>query len=232
MVNNRNIYNLPETRYNYTTYEVISMLTEKQLKIFGLLGKNTFKDHTFKELKASSKEKSHSVLQNAIKRFLKEELITERKIGTSKLYTINHDNEKVHNYLGLHNQDTLSKPVQTSIKHVREALDKEEAFYSLVIFGSYAEESFTKKSDLDLAVFIPDETQKKKIEIALNSASNKTLVDIDYHVITVGELQEMLKADYENLGKQIARKNLPIYNLSIFYRLIIRGIQNGFNPLS
>jgi predicted nucleotidyltransferase len=208
------------------------MLTEKQLKIFGLLGKNTFKEYTFKELKASSKEKSHSLLQNAIRKFLKEELITERKIGNSKLYTINHNNEKVHNYLGLHNQESLSKPVQTSIKYVREALDKEEIFYSLIIFGSYADRTFTKKSDLDLAVFIPNEIKNKRIEIALNSASNKTLIEIDYHVITVKELEEMLKADYENLGKQIARKNLPIYNISIFYKLIIKGIKNGFNPLS
>jgi predicted nucleotidyltransferase len=208
------------------------MLTEKQLKIFGLLGKNTFKEYTFKELKASSKEKSHSLLQNAIRKFLKEELITERKIGNSKLYTINHNNEKVHNYLGLHNQESLSKPVQTSIKYVREALDKEEIFYSLIIFGSYADRTFTKKSDLDLAVFIPNEIKNKRIEIALNSASNKTLIEIDYHVITVKELEEMLKADYENLGKQIARKNIPIYNISIFYKLIIKGIKNGFNPLS
>jgi len=206
------------------------MLTTKQLKIFGLFGKNTFKEHTFKELKASSKEKSHSVLQNAISRFLKEELIAERKVGTSKLYKINHNNDKVHDYLRLNNQDQLSKAVKTSIRYVKESLDKEESFYALVIFGSYADQTFTKKSDLDLAVFISD--KKNKIEIALHSASNKTIIDIDYHIITELEFQEMLKADYENLGKQIARKNLPIYNPSIFYKLIIKGIENGYNPLS
>ncbi len=215
---------VPKRRYN--------MLTKKQLKIFGLFGKNTFKEYTFKELKESSKEKSHSVLQNAISKFRKEELITERKIGTSKLYKINHNNNKAHDYLRINNQDKISKAVKSCIKHIKWALDKEEQFYALVIFGSYANESFTEKSDLDLAIFIKDKTEKNKIKIALNSASNKTIIDIDPHIITESEFQEMLKADYENLGKEIAKTNLPIYNPTIFYNLIMRGIKNGFNSLS
>jgi len=38
----------------------------------------------------------------------------------------------------------------------------------------------------------------------------------------------MLKADNENLGKQIARKHLAIYNSNIFYSLLKKGIKDGF----
>ena len=69
-------------------------------------------------------------------------------------------------------------------------------------------------------------------KLCLNSASNKTLIEIDFHILTSREFQEMLKADYENLGKQIVKKNLPVYNPSIFYRLVINGIENSFNSLS
>lgn len=229
---NSKIYIIPIIRYNHTLFEVIKMLTAKQLRIFGLFSKNTFREYTFKELKSSSKEKSHSLLQNAIGRFLKEELITERKLGTSKLYLVNHKNCKVHHYLGLNSQEELPKPAMASIMHVKEEMDKAGPFYALAVFGSYADGSFTKSSDLDLAVFIPDKKKKMAVEAALNSASNKTIIGIDYHVITEAEFLEMLRADYENLGKQIARKNLPVYNPSIFYRLILRGIENGFSHLS
>jgi len=215
---------IPKMRYK--------MITKKQLKIFGLFGKNTFKEYTFKELKELSKEKSNSILQNAISEFLKEELIIERKIGTSKLYKINHENNKVHDYLKIYNQEKMTKVIRNDIKLIKEAINKEEQFYALVIFGSHARKNSSEKSDLDIAIFIKDKTEKNKIKIALNSASNKTILDIDPHIITESEFQEMLKADYENLGKEIAKTNLPIYNSTIFYNLIIRGLKNGFNPLS
>jgi predicted nucleotidyltransferase len=196
------------------------MLTTKQLRIFGFFGKNTFKEYTFKEIKCISKEKSNSLIQNAIKKFIEEELVIERKIGNSKLYKINHNNNKVYYYLGLHAYDKIPKAVKNSIKYVKEAIDREKIFYSLVIFGSYADKVYTGKSDLDIAVFIENEKTRKIVEIALNSASNKTALKIDYHIITETEMQEMLKADYENLGKQIASKNLPVYNPSIFYNMI------------
>ena len=44
----------------------------------------------------------------------------------------------------------------------------------------------------------------------------------------VVEFLEMLMVDEENLGKQIARKHLSIYNPHIFYSLLKKGIKNGF----
>ncbi len=202
------------------------MLTKKQLNIFGLFGKNIFKELTFKELKTLSKEKSNSLIQNAIKEFLKEDLITQRNIGNNKLYKIIH-NSKTHNYLELYNQEILPKNVIKSINIIKQAIDKKELFYSLVIFGSYADKTNKKDSDLDIAIF----TNNKKLKPQLNSASNKTPLEIDYHIITEDEFSKMLKADYENLAKQIISKNIPIYNTSTFYKMIIKNTSNGFKNL-
>lgn len=207
------------------------MLTEKQLKIFGIFGKNIFKEITFKELKDLCGEKSNSVIQNAIKKFLKENLITVKKVGTSKLYLINYKNDKAFLYLELYNTSYLSKEVTNSIIEVKKALNKENFFYSLVIFGSYADNSNNKKSDLDIAVFISSKSQKTKAEIALNSASNKTILNLDYHIILVEEFKEMLFSEHDNLGKEIARKNFPIFNASNFYRITISVLRNDFNYL-
>ncbi len=206
------------------------MLTKKQLKIFNIFTRNIFQEYSFKEIKTGSKEKSNSVLQNAIKTFLDENLVSERKIGTSKLYKINHDNDKVFDYLNISITENLPKLVKRSLFIVKNELDKYLFFYSLVIFGSYVNKSNKEKSDLDIAIF----TQKneKNVKIAMNSAQNKSLIDLDFHPITDKDFLEMLKVDHENLGKEIARKNLPVCNGRIFYKLVLRGIKNGFKVVS
>jgi len=204
------------------------MLTAKQLRILNFFGKNLFREYSFKELKKSSKEKSNSVLQNAIKQFLKEELIIERKIGTSKLYMVNHENDKFYSYFDIIIKESLPAAVKKSIDVIKQELNNHTYFYSIVVFGSYATSKQKEASDLDVAVFFEKEAQKKAIQAALGSAGDKTLLELDGHAITRGEFLEMLKADYANLGKEIARNHLVIHNPCIFYALLKEGIKNGF----
>jgi predicted nucleotidyltransferase len=206
------------------------MITKKQLKIFSIFLKNEFREYTYKEIKELSKEKSNSIIQNAIKSFLKENLIIERKLGTSKLYLINHNNNKVYSYFETYINENLSNEVRYTLELLEEGLNKNTGsfFYSVVIFGSYASREETKKSDLDIAVFIQDEEKKKMIENVLHSLNTKSILKVDGHAITQKEFLEMLKNNQENLGKQIARKHLIVYNPQIFYSLIKEGIKNGF----
>jgi predicted nucleotidyltransferase len=204
------------------------MLTRKQIKILNIFAGSEFKEFSFKELKELCRENSTSIIQNAIKAFLKEGLIKERKIGTSKLYSLNHENDKVYTYLELFIKEKLPKQVKYSLQLIKESIDKHTCFYSLVVFGSYASGKQSKTSDLDVAVFIDKEKDKKRMEASLKSAGLKSFLKIDGHVITNKEFLEMLKIESENLGKQIARKHLIIYNPLIFYSLLKEGIKNGF----
>ena len=204
------------------------MLTKKQLKILNIFQNNNFKELTWKQVKELSKEKSSSVIQDAIKAFLTEELITEEKIGTSKLYAVNHKNNKVYTYFETYNKESLPKQVLRSIKELEDSLDKHTPFYSIVIFGSYAAGEQKKDSDLDLAIFIEQEDKRKIVEAVFKSMETKSFIKIDGHVITKDEFLEMLKVDYENLGKEIARKHLIIHNPVIFYSLIKEGVKHGF----
>ena len=204
------------------------MLTKKQLSIFGAFLGNIFIEYSHKELKSLSREKSNNAFHIAIQEFKKENLMKERKIGTSKLYTLNTENEFVYHYLSIVAQSKLPKQAYEEIKLLKRELEKYDLFYSLVVFGSYANNTYKKDSDLDIAIIVQDNSKEKDIKIALNSVNNKALIKIDAHIITIGEFLEMLKADYENLGKEIARKNFPIHNINIFYKIIKKGIENGF----
>lgn len=204
------------------------MITKKQLKILNIFQRNSFREYSFKEIKELSREKSNSIIQNAAKAFLSEGLIVERRIGTSKLYAINHKNNKVYAYFEIFNKENLPKQILNSIRELEETLDKHTLFYSIVIFGSYAAGEQKKDSDLDVAVFIEQEDKRKIIESVFKSMDIKSLIKIHGYVITKNEFLEMLRVDYENLGKEIMRKHLIIHNPDIFYSLANEGIKHGF----
>ena len=204
------------------------MITKKQSVIFSVFMKNAFKEYTFNEIKKLSKEKSNSLLQNAIKVFIKEDILKERKINNSKLYSINHDNKLVYYYFNLITQKILLSQVKKAISILENELNKHTLFYSTAIFGSYASNEQKKNSDLDLAIFIDDENKRKIVEAVINSIKNKSLLKIDAHIITKDEFLEMLKDEKANLGKEIARKHLITTNSEIFYLMLKKGIANGF----
>ncbi|PIN95320.1 hypothetical protein COU53_00055 [Candidatus Pacearchaeota archaeon CG10_big_fil_rev_8_21_14_0_10_30_48] len=204
------------------------MLTKSQFKIFEPLTKNMLKEYSIKEIKEACGEKSNNALTLALKKFKEENIVKERKIGRSLLYTININNELVFNYIQLINTKKLSKFALRTIERIKEDVEKHTSFFSIVIFGSYASGKQTKNSDLDVAVFIDEENNRKIIETAIKSSELKTPLNIDSHVISKDEFLEMLKVDEENLGKQIARKHSSIYNSHIFYSLLKKGIKNGF----
>ena len=204
------------------------MLTKKQVSIFGACIGNIFKEYSYKEIKELSGEKSNNAFQQAMKEFKRENLVLERNVGTSRLYTINIDHDGVYSYLSLVAPLKLPKQAYGDIRLLKNELDKYTPFYSLVVFGSYADQTYNKKSDLDIAVIIKDYSDEKAIKVALNKVRNKALLTLDTHIIPQEELLEMLTADYENLGKEIARKNLPMHNINIFYKIIKKGIDHGF----
>ncbi|MBS3072050.1 nucleotidyltransferase domain-containing protein [Candidatus Pacearchaeota archaeon] len=204
------------------------MLTESQLRIFEPLTKNMLKEYSIKEIKEYCGEKSNNALSLALKKFKDEDLVKERRVGRSLLYTLNIDNDLVFNYITLINTKKLPKSVLRAIERIKEDVEKHTSFFSIVIFGSYAIGKQTKDSDLDVAVFIEEENKRKMIETAIKSSELKTPLEIHSNVISKEEFLEMLKIDNENLGKQIARKHLSIYNSHIFYSLLKRGIKNGF----
>lgn len=204
------------------------MITEKQLKTFEIFAKKPFAEYTLKQIKELSKEKSNNALSIAMKRFRKENLLNEQKVGKSSLFTLNLNNDLVYYYIALANHLRLNNLAHRTIRMIKESVGKHTNFYSIVVFGSYATQDKKKESDLDIAIFIETEKLRKETQRALNSVELKSVLKLDGHVITKDEFLEMLKVGDENLGKQIARKHLVMYNHQIFYTIIQEGIKNGF----
>ena len=198
------------------------MLTKKQLALFAVFLKQPFKERTFREIKAQ--EKSNAFTQQALKKFQAEELITKRKIGNMFLYAPNMNNSTTISYCEILAKEKLSRAAKQSLACVKAATTK---FSSIILFGSYAEGTHTPTSDLDLAVIVASEQEKKSCESKLTAAELKSILTIDAHVFTEQEFKEMLADQRENLGKQVAAKHLPVFNATIFYAILQESIDHG-----
>lgn len=203
------------------------MLTPKQIRIFEAFLRKPYKELAFKGIKEYSKEKSNSIIQKAVGKFVAEELVKKRKVGNIILYHANLDNSAVFSYFGILIKERMPNIVKHSLRIIREELLNIE-FVSIAIFGSYAEGRQKEKSDLDAAVFVNSIKDKKDCELAMKSAALKSILPIDAHVFTKEEMLQMLKDKHENLGKQIAHKHIVIQNPAIFYSILQEGIDNGF----
>lgn len=204
------------------------MLTKKQLRVLEPMAKNLHREYSYKELKALSKVKSDNGFQIAINKFKEENLVTERRIGTSLLLKANLSNELLYSYIPIINFSKLPKNAFEVIQRLKQEIEKFTLFYSLIIFGSYADSTQTKKSDLDIAILLPDNKKNNEIKIAVNTVKKRSLIELDCHIIAHKEFLKMLEADYTNLGKLIAAKNMSLINPGIFYKLLAKGVENGF----
>ena len=203
------------------------MLTPKQIKIFEAFLRKPYQELTYKAIKDYLKEKSNSIIQKAVVKFLAENLVKKREVGNIILYAINLDNNTVFSYFDILIKEKSTNLIKSCLKIIREELANSE-FISVVIFGSYAEGKQKEKSDLDIALFVNSAEDKKNCELYMKSAELKSILKIDAHIITKDEMLQMLKDKQENLGKQIAYTHLAIHNPIIFYSILQEGINNGF----
>jgi predicted nucleotidyltransferase len=204
------------------------MITKTQLNIFQAFSKRPFAEYTRKEIKKTLNQKSNNLLNSTINLLKKEEVLIEKKVGKSGLLTLNFKNSLTFYYLALYNSSKIKQDVKLSIELLKKEILEETSFYSIVIFGSYAINKQKKKSDLDIAIFIPNKINQKQVEALTNSAKLKSVINLDIYIIFESEMIEMLINNEENLGKQIVRKHIAIYNPTIFYEIINRGINHGF----
>ncbi|MGE0792885.1 MAG: nucleotidyltransferase domain-containing protein [Candidatus Woesearchaeota archaeon] len=211
----------------YKPIKWFKMITEKQLKIFEVFVKKPFLEYTRNEIKKISKEKSNNKLNSTINLLKKEQVILEKNVGKSGILTLNLNNDLTYYYIALCNEKS-TRNLKSTIDEIKKEISQITSFYSLVIFGSYADGTQTKSSDLDIAIFIEDDKKIKNIKANINMAKLKILIDVDFQIISKKEMIEMLINKEENLGKQIVKKHAAIYNHKIFYDIITEALNYGF----
>jgi len=96
----------------------------------------------------------------------------------------------------------------------------------LLVTGSYAKSTETKKSDLDLVLITKDKAfEKQKL---LENLTSLLLPKVHVVVITQKDFIDMLLDKKLNFGKEIFNNRLLFRNTARYYGLLKEAIENGF----
>lgn len=207
-----------------------NMRRETVLKIVGLLRKNLDRGLTILGISKNLKI-GYRPAYNHILGLEKDGVITVKIIGRAKQCLLNLSNAKCR-YV-LQELDLLSKELECKnhpkLKAVLEDVTAKVTgqftadVHSIVLFGSYAKGSSTKKSDVDLLFIISDIKNKSvrgAIERECASFQYSHNIIVNPLITDITEFKKMLKAKEINVGKETRAHGIAIYGSEQFWRFI------------
>lgn len=175
------------------------------------------KDMTIKEIIKRLGDCSYERTNNALKNLVKENIVKEKKIGKTLVYSLNMNNLQVErigfqSYL-LEREIDFIKKHPTIYKLINE-LEKIPQILIIIIFGSYSKGTETKNSDVDLLCVSPFNT--KKMEKVISSLRHKYGIKTSSVVISLLEFPKIKKENPE-LWKDMKEYGIVFKGEEFFY---------------
>ena len=201
------------------------MLTNKELRIIEIFRKKLFETYTIREISKSVKTTSYSWTFNAVKKLSKLGILHLEEKGHSKIVKINLDSVIAIKYLSILDELEANERNIPNINEIFKLIDT--AYFTMIIAGSYAKGTETKRSDLDIVIIANDDTRS-----ILNTLKNKggiLIPEVHPYVFTQKEFIEMLLAKEENYAKLIFKERLIYFGAENYYLIINEAKKHGFH---
>ena len=192
------------------------VFTKTEIKVLELLVSRILDSFTIRGVSRLIK-KDLKIVHTSVKRLVQENFLIREKNGLRLKYKENigdlayvenirrEEFFKKHNVIKIHIMNFLKK---CSTK-----------YFTLLLFGSYAEGKETKKSDVDLLAVLPNPTEKFERELrATLSASTK-----NFHITVINEesFREMFnKRDEINVVNETFNNHVLLYGAEAYYSLL------------
>ena len=205
------------------------MISNEKIRLLEVWRKNPFRELSISEIIKDTKKKTKTWVFNALKLLVNNNILNSTRKSNLDIYTLNLENPlsfQLSQYLEA--QNNLNFPQLRVISDIIEKIPIKN--YSIVVFGSYADNKQTKNSDLDIVILIENKEVEKKIKPYVNDIKLNYPIKIDEHYITFEDFVKMFLHGEENLSKQIFIKRKLFYNSEIYYQLLKEAYKNGFRP--
>ncbi len=169
----------------------------------------------------------YMTLSRLIKRLSKQELINVEKKGNNYLCRINLKYSLLKHHLIIASeeitQDYLNKQPIISIMR-KTIMQYAPKTTTALLFGSYAQNKQEKYSDIDLVFISKNKKNLPQLKKELSHLEKLYDKEINILIFTPNQFQEMLKAEEENVGKQIFKNNIILYNPEQFWEVALNGL--------
>ena len=206
------------------------MRQETLLKIVRLMRKNLDLGLTISQISKLLKI-GYVPAYNHIGEMEKEGIIKISKVGNAKQCKLNLENAKTKHLLQEldigREKDLFSKnaKLKTIVESLVSKLTERYAseILSIVLFGSYAKETATKQSDIDLLFIInnlKDKNIREEIERECASYQHSHNIKISPLITNIEEFKKMLKTKELNVGKEIREHGISLFGHELFWRVL------------
>ena len=196
------------------------MVTITQNKILTLLLDNPEKHLSIRGI-ARELGKSYALVYNNIEDLRREGIIVKMKAPPAQLITIN-EFTPVHILIDIEikkKNKLLKQYPWTKVMLDDIHSNAEQLFFILLIFGSYAKGTQTKKSDIDILIITPTKDEIKDIENSVKRVYTK--VSKNLVIVDVKDFMEMLKNTEElNVSNEARKHHIILYGTEQYYQII------------
>ncbi len=192
-----------------------------ELKIVDLLARNSERRFTINEI-AKSLEEYYSFVHRTVNRLAKDDTITIEKAGKSYLCSINLRAEKTVVLIQLSEIEKKNEfySANKELKIILEDFVRSAASIvnkiSIVLFGSYAKGTATRKSDLDILLISKTELGIDKITKELYAKYGK---EINAILMNSNDLR---KQKDKTLIKEVIKDHYVLYGVEKFVDLVFK----------
>lgn len=223
-------------KYLNTKNNKINMLeavnSRVKSRILSFLSANKEKEFTITEIASFSKI-SKSRAYEILKELEEKEILKNKKLGKSVVYSLNLTNENTKNILLFirKSREKIKTVLDEFLKECKKKFEKD--LISIILFGSYARGTYKETSDIDLLVIIkklPKEwiERKEKFEEIEKKIEEKFGKNLEILPLTKEELLENLK-DFSPLFITLPLGYEIIYDDGTFatnFKLFLEKLRN------
>lgn len=184
------------------------------LKVLKLFVDNKEKSFTIKKA-AEALKINYKIVYGEITKLEKEELIKIAKHGNAKVCVFNYKyHSKIVEIEEIRKQELFkNKDIKLIYSRIKEA---KSPFYCLVLFGSYANKTNQKGSDIDLCLIADNEKINKEVQSMLSI----TPMNIHLQDFSSEHFLLMLKSREVTVGNEIVKKNVILHGIENFYEMV------------
>jgi len=94
-----------------------------------------------------------------------------------------------------------------------------DSIYIMILFGSYAKGTATKKSDVDLLFVVQNEEDIDKMKKRIQSIVSETNIKIEFEVITADWLIKML-GEKHTVGREVLEGSIILHGAEQYYTMV------------
>ena len=204
-------------------------MINKESQLLGIFAKEPWREFTFTELKKISRKKSKSYIDMVLKKFLKEQILKQEKVGHLPVYSLDLSSSKARAFAGFALEYEAWHKKNIPYKDMQKLMSNIPTYdYIFIIAGSYAKNMQKERSDIDVTIIVDDSFEPKRAYASLSYICELNIPPVHLYVFRNKEFIEMLCNNEFNYGKEISKNNIILASAQIYLKLIEEAIEHGF----